>query len=248
MIVDLGHSFFKIGYAGDSAPRIDTESCYAVCFPNSRPGEEIDPNTGKLVPTKNKFIFMEQLHNYNQNCQYKPILKPGCEYPEKEFSEFFCEEVFGSLNIEPKTMPVMMSEDNMLTKEDRLKYVHLMLEGNVTQSFFMLRKSVLSLYACGKLSGTILDSGSYLTSTSTIEEGYFVPEGYCKLNFGGEHITEKIMQHFEHEYASILPDSIRTDGTNDLHYLDDSVFHFERRCFSRKVKHSLLSEECSLIT
>ena len=100
------------------------------------------------------------------------------------------------------------------------------LEGGLTPSFMMLRQSVLSLYSCGKTSATVVSSSSYATTISTIDEGFFVQEGYKKVNFGGEHVTDRIAALFNSDYINILPDDLR-GGPKDLNLLDDSFFEFE---------------------
>ena len=105
----------------------------------------------------------------------------------------------------------------------------------------MMRQSLLSLYACGKINGAVIDSSSKFTSVSTIEEGYFVPEGYIKILFGGEAMTDLISEKFAKDTFNVLPDAWRDQGA-DLTILDDSFLEFERRNFARKIKHALISQ------
>ena len=138
-----------------------------------------------------------------------------------------------------KSLPLLLSEDNSVTKEDRKALLNTFLEGNVVSHLMLMRQSLLSLYACGKINGAVIDSSSLFTSVSTIEEGYFVPEGFVKIQYGGETMTEKIWERLSNDSNNILPEGLR-NGDLDLATLDSTFFDFERRNFARRIKHALL--------
>lgn len=249
LVLDLGNSYFRIGYSGDDTPRIDTESHYGVNT-KSPQLEEIggslplgNPNS---QTSNERYLFSDKMHEYRPGFNYHPLLRPDSSVPESFFPAFFQSEVLARLNLESKSMPVLLAENNLLPKSERVSFLQMFLEGGLTPSFFMLRKSVLSLYACGKTSGAVVDSGSYWTSVSPIEEGYFCPEAHWRVPFGGEQVTERIAKEFKGDFTNILPESVSGEG-NDLNFLEESFFDFERLVFARHIKSTLLGEEGRLI-
>jgi len=240
LVLDMGHTMFRLGYSGDDSPKIETDNYYALnTYSHNSPIENAGDSASN--PTQQTFLFMDSLHRYNPNYRYLPIKAQNSSVPDKNFGQFFTDQVLSQLSLEP-TSPIIASESNTPSKEDRLFMLQTFLEGNLCPSLFLLRHSQMSLYSCGKTNGAILDSSSYVTSLSTIEEGYFVPEGYSQISFGGETITGKIMEYFNKDYSNTLPEHVVNSGL-DLNLLDESYFQYERTLFSRKVKKALLSAE-----
>lgn len=245
LVLDMGNCHFKLGYSGEDTPRISTESYYAVNVATADGKNDSEIAENELLG-RDKLLFGQNLHKYNVDYKYDSILRPQSPVPCSQYSEIFTQDVLPMLNITTRNIPILLSEENMMTKEERLAILQLYLEEDITSHLFLLKKSLLSLYACGKTNGAILDSGAHTTSLSTVEEGYFVPEGYSTVNFGGEKITDRILECFSEDFLNILPDSLQT-GEHDINRLDESFFEFERRLFARKIKEVLLGSQGKLI-
>ena len=238
LVFDLGYTKYRIGYAGDDKPRIDSDSYYAV---NSKMNDKM--HIDSTDAGKEKILFDTDLHNYNVDYRYESILKQPYSYTYNDsYSELYNNEILGRLNLTSKSVPILISEDNILSKLERYSVIQMYLEDNLSSSVFLLRRSILSMYSCGKTNGLVLDSSSYTTSISTIEEGYFVSEGYSKINYGGETITDKISSCLKEDYINILPDHMKTEE-NDFNLLDDTFFEYERRVFARKIKNATMGGE-----
>lgn len=246
LVADLGRTFARIGYSGDDKPRILSESYLAVSAETQSLNGEIDQTTGLPPPTKVKLITGEKLHGFNPGFTYEPLWQNGSMAANPRLGELFSSEILPSLNLESKSLPLLLSEDNAVTKEDRKALLNTFLEGNVVSHLMMMRQSLLSLYACGKINGAVIDSSSLFTSVSTIEEGYFVTEGFVKIPYGGEIMTDKIYDRLPSDSKNILPETLRNEDL-DLTTLDPSYFDFERRNLARRIKHALLSTKSRLV-
>lgn len=246
LVADFGRTFSRIGYSGDDWPRLNMESYLAYTIENQSVNGEWDQTLGQPLPTKMKILSGDKLHNFNPGFTYEPLWKDGSLAKNPKLGDFFTSDILPSLNLEGKPMPLLMSEHNFITKEERKSLLATFLESNIASHFLLMRQSLLSLYACGKINGAVIDSSSQFTTISTIEEGYFVPEGFVKLNFGGETITEKIAEKFSSSDTFILPESLRKENA-DLTLLDDSFFEFEKRSLARKIKHEMIGQSGNAI-
>lgn len=244
LVLDLGKSYLRLGYSGDDAPRITSESYLAYTSEGGSVKQDWDQTSGQQPETpKETFIFGEKMHEFNPGFTYEPLWSSFSGFSlTSRTSDVFAKEILPNrLSLESKAFPVLMSEDNNISKDERRELLQLYLDSGVTTNFLLMRQSLLSLYACGKINGAVVDSSSYTTSVSTIEEGYFVHEGYTKVNFGGETITDRIAQLFSKDKYNSLPETVRAKD-RDLSVLDSSFFDFERKVLARDIKHSLLSE------
>eukprot|EP01084_Bolivina_argentea_P231128 389851_1 len=61
-------------------------------------------------------------------------------------------------------------------------------------SMYLAIQSVLSLYATGRLTGMILDSGFSVSHTVPIYEGYALRDYTNRLDIGGRHMTLHLMK------------------------------------------------------
>jgi len=97
---------------------------------------------------------------------------------------------YSELKCQAEEHPVLLTEAPLNPKRNREKAAEIFFETFNVPAFFISIQAVLSLYASGRTTGIVLDSGDGVTHAVPIYEGFAMPHSIMRIDVAGRDITE----------------------------------------------------------
>ncbi|KAK7060305.1 Actin-related protein 4 [Paramarasmius palmivorus] len=182
LVLDIGSSTVRAGYAGDDSPKaiiptdygyIPTQSDGDITMNESGEGSE-NTNTQKgaksFVGEAGPSLWRAGMHVGNP-------MNDGLIQDFGPIPALIRHALEDSMHVNPKEHPILVTEPAWNTPENRERMAEIMFEEFQVPAFYIANTGVLNSFAAGKGSALVIDIGQSVSSVIPVVDGFVLRKG-----------------------------------------------------------------------
>ncbi|KAM6168123.1 actin-like protein 9 [Erethizon dorsatum] len=178
VVIDMGTGTCKMGFAGQALPTC-TVATVLGCGPRSPAGPGQRPRE----------TFIGEAARARPELQLLQPVRAGI-VQDWEAAELLWSHVLEhDLRADPRDHPLLFSDPPFSPATNREQLLETAFEALRCPAAFVASQAVLSVYAHGRVSGLVVDTGYGVSCAAPVFQGYALPHAVERLDLAGSHLT-----------------------------------------------------------
>ncbi|XP_049731765.1 actin-like protein 9 [Elephas maximus indicus] len=209
VVIDMGTGTCKVGFAGQARPTYTVATVVGCQAKKPTTGGQLGLETfiGEAARVRPELTLVQPMRN-------------GIVVDWDAAELIWRHLLEHDLGVAPQDHPLLFSDPPFSPATNREKLVEVAFEALRSPAMYVASQSVLSVYAHGRVSGLVVDTGHGVTYTVPVFQGNNLPHATERLDLAGIHLTAFL--------AEVLRGSGLALGQQDLETVE-SIKH--RYCY-----------------
>lgn len=192
IVVDVGSTNVRAGYAGEDTPKSVLPSAVGYSNTATENGEAAE---GEKPKKSGKYYVGTTALSYRRDhMMIKNPLSDGLVSDWEAYEQLLNHVFSDTLHADVSTHPILMAEAAFNSKACREKQTELLFETYKVPAAFMCKSASLSSYAAGKQTALVLDCGGGSTTAVPVHDGYVLQKGIVRWQVGGDKLSDILSQ------------------------------------------------------
>lgn len=182
IVIDNGSGTIRAGFAGEEIP-----SCYFPSFV----GRPKHPRVMAGGLEGDVFIG-QRAQEFRGLLKIRYPLEHGIVTDWDDMEKIWHYVYENELKTLPEEHPVLLTEPPLNPRKNRDAAAQIMFETFNVPALYTSIQAVLSLYASGRTTGVVLDSGDGVSHAVPVFEGFAIPNSIRRIDVAGRDVTEQL--------------------------------------------------------
>ncbi|QRW05311.1 actin [Ceratobasidium sp. AG-Ba] len=182
LVLDIGTSTTRAGYAGDDVPKAVFPTTFGYTTHYSPP-EGADPNDEEAAKA-NKEVRIhlgdEGVSLWREGMEVGNPLQNGIVYDWTPIPAIINHAITRSLRCDASEHPILVTEPAWNTQANRERMAEILFEEFNVPAFYIANNGVLSSFAAGKGTALVIDIGKSVASVVPVSDGFVLRKGIAQ--------------------------------------------------------------------
>jgi len=187
VVIDNGSGMLKAGFAGDDTPKLNFHTLVGT------------PKHQRIMAgaVEGKYFVGSRAEELRGLLKLKRPMEHGI-VTDWTLMENIWNHTYSELKIQSEDHPVLLTEAPLNPRKNRERAAELFFETFNVPALYVSLQAVLSLYASGRTTGAVLDSGDGVSHAVPVFEGFAMPHAIQRIDVAGRDVTQNLQVLLRH--------------------------------------------------
>ena len=207
IVLDNGTGISKNGYAGEDQPR--------SVFPTMIGTPKYHNILSEYKHFTREYYIGEEASELSGIMKLNFPIEHGIVDDWNSMEKIWHYTFYTDLRIDPSEHPVLLTEAPLNPRSNRERMGEIMFETFNVPALYVATQAVLSLYASGRVTGTVIDIGDGVSHIVPIFEGFALSHAIERVDLAGRDVT-RYLQRLLRQKGVTLMTSAETEIVRDI--------------------------------